>query len=61
MPEGFNNCVSNDGRVRTVTAGTPAGKKLGLKENQYCHVCVDKQGNFHKGEVRTKKKTIDQK
>jgi len=54
MPEGFSNCVGNGGRVRTVTGGTASGKKIGLKDNQYCHVCFDKNG-MHKGEVHTKK------
>jgi len=54
MPKGFNDCVANGGRVRTVTGGTLGGNKLGLKDNQYCHVCFNKSG-MHRGEVHSKK------
>jgi hypothetical protein len=46
MPKGFNDCVKAGGRVVT--------KKL--KGNKYLHICYDKSGKAHSGEVRTKKK-----
>jgi len=51
MPKDFNQCVSNGGRVRTVTG---PNKKYGLKKGQYVHVCFDKKGQ-HKGHIKTKK------
>jgi len=55
MPKGFNKCVDNGGRVMMIEADTHAGNKLGLKDGQYCHVCIDKKGGFYKGEVHKKK------
>lgn len=43
MPADFEKCVSEKGRVRT--------KKLNTK--QYMHICFDKKGKSHAGEVRT--------
>ena len=44
MPEDFDKCVSDGGRVRT--------KKINAK--QYIHICYDKEGKSHSGEVKTK-------
>ena len=47
MPADFDKCVSEGGRVRTVAVkGQP---------NKYMHVCYDKAGKSHAGEVKTKK------
>lgn len=46
MPKGFDNCVKAGGRVVT--------KKL--KNNRYLHICYDKKGKAHSGEIKTKKK-----
>ena len=46
-PQDFDKCVAGGGRVRTLT----------LKGNKYMHVCWDKQGKSHAGEVKTKKTT----
>ncbi len=47
MPQDFDKCVADGGRVRT--------KKIG--KNRYIHVCYDKAGKSHAGEVkRTKSK-----
>jgi hypothetical protein len=43
MPHEFESCVSNGGRVRT--------KKLG--GGKYMHLCWDKSGKSHAGEVKT--------
>jgi hypothetical protein len=51
MPKGFNDCVKNGGRVVT--------KKL--KGNKYLHICYDKEGKAHSGEVKTKKKETKKK
>ena len=45
MPADFEKCVREGGRVRT--------KKL--KGNRYIHICYDKNGKSHVGEVKTKK------
>jgi len=47
MPEAFTNCQKNGGKIIT--------KKL--KGNKYMHICYDKQGNAHPGEVKEKKST----
>jgi len=44
MPEAFDKCVANGGRIRTIT----------LKNNRYMRVCY-LNGKSHPGEVRTKK------
>jgi hypothetical protein len=46
MPKEFTKCVRNGGKVRT--------KDLG--NGKYMHICYDKKGNSHAGEVLTKKK-----
>jgi hypothetical protein len=45
MPQDFENCVKNGGRVVTKS----------LKKNKYIHICYDKKGNSYSGEVMTKK------
>jgi hypothetical protein len=45
MPKDFERCVDQGGRVRT--------KKL--KDEKYVHVCYDKRGKSHAGEVKRKK------
>ena len=46
MPEDFDACVREGGRVRTKV----------ISKNQYMHICYDKSGKSHAGEVKTKKK-----
>ena len=46
MPADFDRCVKEGGRVRTKDLG--GGK--------YMHLCFDKAGKSHAGEVKTKKK-----
>ncbi len=45
MPRDFERCVKEGGRVRTIK----------LKGGKYLHICYDKQGKSHSGEVKTKK------
>jgi hypothetical protein len=45
MPADFEKCVQEGGRVRT--------KKIG--KNKYIHICWDKEGKSHAGEVKTTK------
>jgi hypothetical protein len=44
MPENFNRCVAEGGRVRTIKVG----------QNKYVHVCY-KDGKSYSGEVKQKK------
>ncbi len=44
MPESFDKCVASGGRVRTKT----------LSDGRYIHVCFDKAGKSHAGEVKEK-------
>jgi len=46
MPEDFDKCVTEGGRVRTITP----------KKGTYLHICYDKQGKAHSGEVKTSAK-----
>jgi hypothetical protein len=46
MPEDFLKCVSDGGHVITVKHG----------EKKYQHVCYDKNGKPHYGEIKEKKK-----
>jgi len=48
MPAGFEKCVSEGGRVRT--------KKIDSKH--YIHICWDKSGKSHSGEVKEYKKVL---
>jgi len=45
MPADFDKCVKEGGRVRTMK----------VKGGRYMHICFDKQGKSHAGEVKTKK------
>ena len=47
MPEDFERCRREGGRVRTVT----------LPKDKYMHICYDKKGKSHSGEVKEKKGT----
>ena len=47
MPKDFDTCVAGGGRVRTMK----------VKGGRYMHVCFDKEGKSHAGEVRQSKKT----
>ena len=46
MPKGFTDCQKAGGKVVTKQ----------LKGNRYIHICYDKNGNSHSGEVKTRKK-----
>ncbi|MFZ5988420.1 MAG: hypothetical protein ACOYWZ_15025 [Bacillota bacterium] len=46
MPKNFERCVSQGGRVFTKT----------LSKGRYIHICVDKAGKTHSGEVKIKEK-----
>jgi len=50
MPADFDKCERDGGRIRTVTG---PNKQMGLKEGEYVHICVDKQGKVHRGYVKT--------
>lgn len=56
MPKGFDKCRAAGGKIRTVSGGTPAGRRMGLKKDQYMHVCIDKQGGFHRGYAKANHK-----
>lgn len=45
MPEGFEKCRKAGGRIRTVTP----------KAGTYIHICWDKSGKAHRGEVHHSK------
>lgn len=47
MPADFDKCVADGGRVRTIT----------LKSGRYMHVCYDKNGKSHAGEVKKSKES----
>lgn len=46
MPADFDRCQSGGGKIRT--------KKV--NKTQYLHICIDKSGKTHAGEVKTKGK-----
>ena len=48
MPKGFERCVRNGGRVRTL-------KPKGKGSPTYLKVCYDKKGKSHAGEVKRSK------
>jgi len=48
MPADFTNCVKSGGRVRT--------KRVG--KGEYMHICFDKAGKSHAGEVKKYKKVL---
>jgi hypothetical protein len=45
MPADFERCVREGGRVRTIK----------LKDDKYMHVCYDKSGKSHAGEIKKRK------
>ena len=45
MPESFDKCRREGGRIRTMT----------LKGGRYFHICYDKAGKSHAGEVKQAK------
>ena len=45
MPEGFDKCESEGGKVKTMS----------LSKGRYMKICYDKAGKSHAGEVHTKK------
>jgi DNA gyrase inhibitor GyrI len=47
MPQDFNNCVKNNGKVIT--------KKL--KNGRYVRICFDKKGKAYTGEIKMIKKS----
>lgn len=51
IPQDFTDCVKNGGRVVTKS----------LKKNKYIHICYDKNGKPHSGEVKTKKEQSSSK
>lgn len=50
MPKGFDTCVRNGGKVRTIT-----GKQFGMSKGQYRHICTINGGSYY-GHVKTKEK-----
>jgi len=46
MPEDFDKCVREGGRVSTMS----------LSKGRYMRVCYDKEGKSHAGEVKHKKR-----
>jgi hypothetical protein len=47
MPADFERCIKQGGKVRTIPI---KGHK-----DEYMHICYDKNGTSHAGEVKTKK------
>ena len=46
MPQDFDMCVAEGGRVRTMKVG----------KDKHAYVCYDKAGKSHMGEIKTKGK-----
>ena len=44
MPTDYEKCVREKGKVRTKT----------LPNGKYMHLCLDKKGKWHEGEVKEK-------
>lgn len=44
-PQGFDECVANKGKVRTMP----------VKGGRYMHICIDKDGKSHAGEIKMRK------
>jgi hypothetical protein len=57
MPEAFEKCVRNGGRVRTVSGPS---KAHGLGPGEYCHYCFI-NGESFRGEVKKKEKKSEKK
>jgi hypothetical protein len=45
MPQEFDKCRAEGGKIRTIK----------LDAIKYMHICIDKQGKSHPGEVKIKK------
>lgn len=45
MPQEFDACVNNGGKVRTMS----------IKGGRYMHICIAKDGKTYRGEVKEKK------
>ena len=52
MPEAFEKCIKEGGRVRTMTG---PDKEHGLAEGEYMHICYQGDKSYA-GEVKKKKK-----
>lgn len=52
MPKGFDQCVRNNGKVRTMSG---PDDEFGLTAGQYKHICII-NGEIHQGHVKTKGK-----
>ena len=52
MPAGFDKCVNNGGRVRTVKG---PNKKLGVGAGEYVHFCF-LNGKSYRGHTKKKRK-----
>ncbi len=50
MPADFEKCRREGGRVRTVSG---PNRRLGLKEDEYMHICILGK-EVHHGEVKRK-------
>ena len=54
MPESFDKCVRNGGKVRRITG---PNKKYAVPAGYYRNICIDKDGGVHLGKLhKTKKK-----
>lgn len=51
MPKDFTMCVKNGGRVRT----------LKLPKGKFMHICYDKNGKSHSGEVKKRDESSSKK
>jgi len=51
MPEAFEKCKNNGGRIRTVTGPS---KRFGLSAGEYKHICF-LNGEMYEGERKAKK------
>ena len=53
MPAAFNRCRNRGGRIRTISG---PNKKMGLKDDEYLHICIEKGGKVVRGEKKRKLK-----
>lgn len=51
MPADFDKCEREGGKIRTKT----------LPDNRYMHICIDKNGNTHAGEIKKKMNFLEKK
>ena len=50
MPEDFEECVQNGGKVRTITGeGKPS---FGVPKGSYRRICIDADGTVHVGHIK---------